>query len=90
MESHFQNTHFNVNNEAHSKRELSAQARGRLFSNFIHKKAFLRHAFAVTEFFASSLEFWIFGKENINTILYFSFTTLYPSLIRLFVTGNLQ
>ena len=42
----------------------------------------LTYAFAVIEFFSSSLEFWLFGTENISIIFfYFSFITLYPSFI---------
>ena len=36
---------------------IASRARGRFFSNFIHKMALLRYAFAVVEFFSSSLDF---------------------------------
>ena len=32
----------------------------------------LRYAFAVIEFFSSSLEFWLFGTENISIIVFIS------------------
>ena len=57
-------------------RELPAWARGWFFSNFIHKMALLRYAFAVIEFFSSSL----FGfLEQKYFCPYFSF--LYSSFI---------
>ena len=34
--------------------------------------AILRYAFAVIEFFSSSLEFWLFGTENISIIVFIS------------------
>ena len=42
--------------------------------------AILRYAFAVVEFFSSSLQFWLFGTDKYYC-LYFSFITLYPSYV---------
>ena len=39
--------------------------------------AILRYAFAVIEFFSSSLEFWLFGTENISIIVFISPLWLY-------------
>ena len=41
------------------------KACSQFFSNFIHKMAFLRYAFAV-------IKFWLFGTENINIIVFIS------------------
>ena len=54
--------------------------------------AILRYAFAVIEFFSSSLGFWLFGTENISIIVFISpLITLYPSFITFsVVTGILR
>ena len=39
--------------------------------------AILRYAFAVIEFFSSSLEFWLFGTENISIVVFISPLWLY-------------
>ena len=52
--------------------QSSLQARGRFFSNLIHKMAFLRCTFAVVEFFSPSLVFCLFGTENIFIIVFIS------------------
>ena len=53
-------------------RELPAQARGRFFSNFTLKMAFLRYTFAVIEFSSSSLPIWFSGTENLCIIVFIS------------------
>jgi len=71
-------------------RELPAQARGQCFLNFIHRMAFLRYAFALIEFFSSSLDFWLFGTENISIIVLFLIYNFISEFHNIFVAGILR
>ena len=41
-----------------------------LQESFLLQFLYLRYFFAVTEFFSPSLEFWLFGTENISIIVF--------------------
>ena len=51
--------------------------------------AFLRYTFAVIEFFSSSLEFWLFGTENISIIVLFLLYNFISEFHNIFVAGIL-